>query len=84
MTVAGGSGDQPEQFYHYDRLQDELRAPPRPEGERRVHPFGRQGRPLDQGAITNLVLTERPATDQYGAEGNLFDRQRVTNIVTGV
>ena len=38
---------------------------------------------LYQGPITNLVLTERLAIDLYGTEGNLFDRQRVANIVSG-
>jgi iron complex transport system substrate-binding protein len=38
---------------------------------------------LYQGPITNLVLTERTATDLYGFEGELFDRQRVADVVNG-
>ena len=38
---------------------------------------------LYQGPITNLVLTERLATDLYGTEEDLFDRQRVADIVSG-
>jgi iron complex transport system substrate-binding protein len=38
---------------------------------------------LYQGPITNLVLTERTATDLYDFEGELFDRQRVADIVNG-
>ncbi|MDS0299993.1 ABC transporter substrate-binding protein [Halogeometricum sp. S1BR25-6] len=42
-----------------------------------------RGGPLYQGPITNLVVTERAAKDLYGAEGQLFDRQRVSDIVNG-
>lgn len=42
-----------------------------------------RGGPLYQGPITNLVLTERAAGQLYGIEEQLFDRQRVTDIVTG-
>jgi len=38
---------------------------------------------LYQGPITNLVLTERLARDLYGVEDDLFDRQRVADIVHG-
>jgi iron complex transport system substrate-binding protein len=38
---------------------------------------------LYQGPITNLVLTERTARQLYGFEGELFDRQRVADIVNG-
>ena len=39
--------------------------------------------PLYQGPITNLVVTERLARTLYGVEEELFDRQRVADIVTG-
>jgi iron complex transport system substrate-binding protein len=39
--------------------------------------------PLYQGPITNLVLTERAAGQVYGVEEELFDRQRVADIVNG-
>jgi len=42
-----------------------------------------RGGPLYQGPITNLVLTERAATQVYGVETELFDRQRVADIVAG-
>ncbi|WP_122088100.1 ABC transporter substrate-binding protein [Halalkalicoccus subterraneus] len=42
-----------------------------------------RGGPLYQGPITNLVLTERAAGQVYGVEGELFDRERVAEIVTG-
>ena len=42
-----------------------------------------RGGPLYQGPITNLVLTERAATQVYGVSKRLFDRQRVANIVQG-
>ncbi|RJT06758.1 ABC transporter substrate-binding protein [Halococcus sp. IIIV-5B] len=42
-----------------------------------------RGGPLYQGPITNLVLTERAARQVYGASDQLFDRQRVADIVTG-
>ncbi|ELZ33983.1 ferrichrome-binding protein [Halogeometricum pallidum JCM 14848] len=42
-----------------------------------------RGGPLYQGPISNLVVTERGAKDLYGAEGKLFDRQRVSDIVNG-
>jgi iron complex transport system substrate-binding protein len=38
---------------------------------------------LYQGPITNLVLTERLAGDLYGFDGELFDRERVAEIVNG-
>jgi iron complex transport system substrate-binding protein len=38
---------------------------------------------LYQGPITYMVLTERTATQLYGFEGELFDRERVADIVTG-
>jgi len=39
--------------------------------------------PLYQGPILNLLLTERAAQQVYGVEGELFDRQRVADIVNG-
>ncbi|WP_181687069.1 ABC transporter substrate-binding protein [Halorhabdus salina] len=39
--------------------------------------------PLYQGPITNLVVTERLARALYGADGELFDRERVANVVNG-
>ncbi|ELZ90397.1 hypothetical protein C440_17001 [Haloferax mucosum ATCC BAA-1512] len=38
---------------------------------------------LYQGPITNLVLTERLASDLYDADTTLYDRQRVADIVAG-
>ncbi|EMA00102.1 hypothetical protein C439_12218 [Haloferax mediterranei ATCC 33500] len=38
---------------------------------------------LYQGPITNLVVTERLAADLYGADAELYDRQRVADIVNG-
>lgn len=38
---------------------------------------------LYQGPITNLVLTERLAADLYGVEEQLFNRQRIADIVNG-
>ncbi|SDZ76598.1 iron complex transport system substrate-binding protein [Haloplanus vescus] len=38
---------------------------------------------LYQGPITNLVLTERTARHLYDFESDLFDRERVADIVTG-
>jgi iron complex transport system substrate-binding protein len=38
---------------------------------------------LYQGPITYMVLTERTARQLYGFEGELFDRQRVADIVNG-
>lgn len=38
---------------------------------------------LYQGPITNLVLTERAAGQLYGVEKELFDRERVSDIVKG-
>ena len=38
---------------------------------------------LYAGPITNMVLTERLASDLYGVEEELFDRQRVADIVAG-
>jgi iron complex transport system substrate-binding protein len=42
-----------------------------------------RGGPLYQGPITNLVVTERTARQVYGVEDNLFDRERVGDIVAG-
>ncbi len=42
-----------------------------------------RGGSLYQGPITNLVLTERAARQVYGVEEELFDRQRVADIVSG-
>lgn len=42
-----------------------------------------RGGPLYQGPITNLVLTERAARQVYGVEEELFDRERVSEIVAG-
>ena len=42
-----------------------------------------RGGPLYQGPISNLVLTERGASQLYGYDGQLFDRERVTDIVNG-
>ncbi len=42
-----------------------------------------RGGPLYQGPITNLVVTERAAKQVYGVESELFDRQRVGDIVNG-
>ena len=42
-----------------------------------------RGGPLYQGPITNMVLTERAASQVYGVEEELFDRQRVADIVNG-
>ena len=36
-----------------------------------------------QGPITNLVSTERAAEQLYGFDGELFDRQRVVDIING-
>ena len=38
---------------------------------------------LYQGPITNLVVTERLAGDLYDSDADLFDRQRVSDIVNG-
>ncbi|WP_435197505.1 ABC transporter substrate-binding protein [Natronomonas sp. EA1] len=38
---------------------------------------------LYAGPITNMVLTERLAADLYGADEELFDRERVARIVRG-
>ncbi|MFC7194094.1 ABC transporter substrate-binding protein [Halosimplex aquaticum] len=38
---------------------------------------------LYQGPITNMVLTERTANQLYGADAELFDRERVAEIVAG-
>ncbi|WP_415380338.1 ABC transporter substrate-binding protein [Halosimplex sp. TS25] len=38
---------------------------------------------LYQGPITNMVLTERTANQLYGADAELFDRERVAEIVNG-
>ena len=42
-----------------------------------------RGGPLYQGPITNLVVTERAARQVYDVGDELFDRQRVADIVTG-
>jgi len=42
-----------------------------------------RGGPLYQGPITNMVVTERAAQDIYGVEEELFDRERVAEIVEG-
>ena len=42
-----------------------------------------RGGPLYQGPITNLVLTERAAKQLYGVSRELFDRQRVADVVAG-
>lgn len=42
-----------------------------------------RGGPLYQGPITNLVLTERAANQLYDADRELFDRERVGEIVAG-
>lgn len=42
-----------------------------------------RGGPLYQGPITNMVVAERQARQLYDASGELFDRQRVGEIVTG-
>ncbi|MFT4891638.1 MAG: iron complex transport system substrate-binding protein [Halobacteriales archaeon] len=38
---------------------------------------------LYQGPITYMVLTERTAGQLYGFDGELFDRQRVADVVNG-
>jgi len=42
-----------------------------------------RGGPLYQGPITNLVVTERAAHQVYDVERELFDRERVADIVAG-
>jgi iron complex transport system substrate-binding protein len=42
-----------------------------------------RGGPLYQGPITNLVVTERAARQVYNIDQELFDRQRVADIVAG-
>ncbi|WP_313690911.1 ABC transporter substrate-binding protein [Halorarum halobium] len=42
-----------------------------------------RGGPLYQGPITNLVVTERAASQVYDVEDELFDRSRVADIVNG-
>jgi len=42
-----------------------------------------RGGSLYQGPITNLVLTERAASQVYDVDRELFDRQRVADIVAG-
>lgn len=42
-----------------------------------------RGGSLYQGPITNLVLTERAASQLYGVDERLFDRGRVADIVSG-
>jgi len=42
-----------------------------------------RGGPLYQGPITNLVVTERAAAQIYDADRDLFDRDRVGEIVAG-
>jgi len=61
-------GNQPDQFYAYHIGQGTSY---------------RQYRPLYQGPITNMVVAERQAKQLYDADGELFDRQRVGEIVNG-
>jgi len=42
-----------------------------------------RGGPLYQGPITNMVVTERAAGQLYGVEEELYDRERVAEIVAG-
>ncbi len=42
-----------------------------------------RGGPLYQGPITNLVVTERAAQQVYDVDAELFDPQRVADIVAG-
>ncbi|WP_049972464.1 ABC transporter substrate-binding protein [Haladaptatus cibarius] len=42
-----------------------------------------RGGPLYQGPITNLVVTERAAKQVYDISEQLFDREKVVNIVNG-
>lgn len=42
-----------------------------------------RGGPLYQGPISNLVVTERAARQLYDVDTELFDRQRVSDIVNG-
>lgn len=42
-----------------------------------------QAGPLYQGPITNLVVTERLARELYGHDEELFDNQRVADVVDG-
>jgi len=42
-----------------------------------------RGGPLHQGPITNMVVTERQAGQLYDVDTELFDRQRVGEIVNG-
>mgnify|MGYP002125839612 FL=1 len=42
-----------------------------------------RGGSLYQGPITNMVLTERGASQVYGVDEELFDRERVVEIVDG-
>jgi len=42
-----------------------------------------RGGPLYQGPITNMVVAQRQAEQLYGADEDLFDRQRVGEIVNG-
>jgi len=42
-----------------------------------------QGGGFYQGPITNLVLTERAAQQLYGLADELYDRQRVVDIING-
>lgn len=42
-----------------------------------------RGGPLYQGPITNLVVTQRAATQLYDVDEQLFDPQRVADIVNG-
>jgi len=42
-----------------------------------------RGGPLYQGPITNLVLTERAASQAYSIDEELFDRQRISDIING-
>ncbi|SEW24899.1 ABC transporter substrate-binding protein [Natrinema salifodinae] len=42
-----------------------------------------RGGPLHQGPIINLIMTERAARQVYDVDDELFDRQKVSDIVTG-
>jgi len=42
-----------------------------------------RARPLYQGPITNLIVTERLARTLYDVDGELFERDRVGAIVSG-
>jgi len=42
-----------------------------------------RGGPLYQGPITNMVVAERQASQFYDVDGELFDRERVGDVVAG-